>query len=109
MGGGEQEQEMVPWQVDSLSETHRCDSDEQDGPLVKVHFSSRWKGNMDLGSRQPRKGGRGQEVARVQILLLLFPPQSPAAVDRIPKSLASPHSRPHSLYAIFPKKKCGYR
>lgn len=42
---------MVPWPVVSLSETHRCDSDEQGSPLVKVYFSSRWNRNMDLGSQ----------------------------------------------------------
>lgn len=31
--------------------THRCDSNEQGSPLVKVYFSSRWNGNMDLGSQ----------------------------------------------------------
>lgn len=97
---------MVPWQVVSLSETHRCDNDEQGSPLVKVHFSSRWNGNMDLGSQWPRKGGETGS-GPCSNSTSAFPPQSFAAVDRTPKSLASPHSRPHSLYAIFPKKKCG--
>lgn len=64
---------MVPWQVDSLSETHRCDSDKQGSPLVKVHFSSRWKGNMDLGSRQPRKGRRKWPVFKFYFCFPLPP------------------------------------